>query len=121
MSVPTYFQPNTIYCGDCKDILRKFPEKSIDLIYADPPFFSNRHYEVIWGDGYELRAFEDRWKGGINNYVEWMVERLQECYRVLRDNGSMYLHCDWHASHYLKIEMDRLFGIKNFRKRDNLA
>jgi DNA modification methylase len=115
MSVPTYFQPNTIYCGDCKDILRKFPEKSIDLIYADPPFFSNRHYEVIWGDGYELRAFEDRWKGGINNYVEWMVERLQECYRVLRDNGSMYLHCDWHASHYLKIEMDRLFGIKNFR------
>jgi len=72
------FQPNTIYCGDCKDVLRHFPEKSVDLIYADPPFFSNRRYEVIWGDGYELRAFEDRWKGGISNYVAWMMERVRE-------------------------------------------
>lgn len=109
MTTP-FFRPNTIYCGDCKDVLAKFPADSVDLIYADPPFFSNRHYEVIWGDGYELRAFEDRWKGGINNYISWMVERLNECYRVLKKKGSMYLHCDWHASHYLKIEMDRIFG-----------
>jgi DNA modification methylase len=86
----------------------------VDLIYLDPPFFSNRHYEVIWGDGYELRAFEDRWKGGINNYVSWMKDRLAECYRVLKPTGSMYLHCDWHASHYLKVEMDRLFGETQF-------
>lgn len=90
--------------------MAKFPNECADLIYADPPFFSNRHYEVIWGDGFELRAFEDRWKGGINNYVAWMVERLTQCYRVLKKTGSMYLHCDWHASHYLKIEMDRIFG-----------
>jgi DNA modification methylase len=69
---------------------------------------------VIWGDGYELRAFEDRWKGGINNYVEWMTERLVECYRVLKPNGSMYLHCDQHASHHLKVEMDKHFGEKGF-------
>ena len=56
---------NSIYCGDCKDILKKFPDKSVDLIYADPPFFSNRHYEIIWKDGAEIRAFGDRWKGGI--------------------------------------------------------
>jgi DNA modification methylase len=106
----SYFRSSTIYCGDCKEVLAKFPNECVDLIYADPPFFSNRHYEVIWGDGYELRAFEDRWKGGINNYIAWMVERLTQCYRVLKKTGSMYLHCDWHASHYLKIEMDRIFG-----------
>lgn len=48
------FQPNTIYCGDCQEVLNRFPEESIDLIYADPPFFSNQQYEVLWGDGYEL-------------------------------------------------------------------
>jgi DNA modification methylase len=95
-------------------VLSKFPDECVDLIYADPPFFSNRHYEIIWGDGYEIRAFEDRWKGGINNYVEWMVPKLEQCYRVLKKSGSMYLHCDWHASHYLKVEMDRIFGIQNF-------
>jgi DNA modification methylase len=67
LAAPAYFQPNTIYTGDCLDVLQKFPEKSVDLIYGDPPFFSNRHYEVIWGDGFELRASEDRWKGGIEN------------------------------------------------------
>jgi hypothetical protein len=56
----SYFRPNTIYCGDCKEILAQFPNECVDLIYADPPFFSNRHYEVIWKDGSELRVFEDR-------------------------------------------------------------
>lgn len=109
------FNTNTIYCGDCKDVLAKFPNECADLIYADPPFFSNQQYEIIWRDGYELRAFEDRWKGGINNYVEWMKERLEQCYRVLKLDGAMYLHCDWHASHYLKVRMDDLFGRENFR------
>jgi DNA modification methylase len=114
MTIP-YFRPNTIYCGDCKEVLAKFTNECVDFIYADPPFFSNRHYEVIWKDGYELRAFEDRWKGGIENYVLWMKERLEHCSRVLKKTGSIYLHCDWHAAHYLKIEMDRLFGAQNFR------
>lgn len=108
------FKPNTIYAGDCKDVLRYFPENSVDLIYLDPPFFSNRRFEILWNDGYELRAFEDRWKGGVQNYAAWMVERLTECHRVLKPTGSIFLHCDHHASHYLKIEMDRLFGEQNF-------
>jgi adenine specific DNA methylase Mod len=115
MTTPTpYFRPNTIYCGDCKDVLSQFPYESIDLIYADPPFFSNRRFEILWHDGFERRAFQDRWKGGINNYIDWMFERLTHCYRVLKDTGSMYLHCDHHASHYLKVAMDRLFGEGNF-------
>jgi DNA modification methylase len=101
MAAP-YFSTNTIYCGDYEIVLSKFTDESVDLIYADPPFFSNRHYEVLWGDGYEIRAFEDRWKGGTSNYVEWMYERLEQCYRVLKKTGSIYLHCDWHASHLSK-------------------
>ena len=109
------FEPNRIYCGDCGEVMNGFPEGSVDLIYADPPFFSNRHYEVIWGDGYELRAFEDRWKGGIQNYIAWMEPKLRQCRKVLKETGSIYLHCDWHASHYLRVLMDKLFGEGNFR------
>ena len=109
------FEPNTIYCGDCKEVLKKFPDECVDLIYMDPPFFSNKKYEVIWEDGYEVRAFEDRWKGGIEHYVGWMEERIRECHRVLKKTGSIYLHCDWHASHYLKVMMDRVFGYRNFQ------
>lgn len=107
-------QVNAIYCGDCKEVLHQYiPDDSIDLIYADPPFFSDRHYEILWGDGYELRAFADRWKGGIENYIAWMEDKLRECERVLKKDGSIYLHCDWHASHHLKVLMDRIFGRGN--------
>jgi DNA modification methylase len=108
-------QSNTIYCGDCGHVLADFPEQSVDLIYVDPPFFSNRHYEIIWGNGYELRAFEDRWKGGINNYIAWMEPKIRECHRVLKETGSMYLHCDWHANAHLRILMDKIFGENMFR------
>lgn len=108
---------NSIYYGDNLEILHQFPDDSVDLIYADPPFFSNRLYEVIWGEKYEKRAFEDRWAGGrrgINTYLEWMKPRLEQCHRVLKKTGTMYLHCDWHASHYLKTVMDEIFDIRNF-------
>ena len=109
-------ETNAIYCGDCNEVMvNHIPDSSIDLIYIDPPFFSNKQYEVIWGDGYELRAFEDRWKGGINNYIAWMEPKIRECRRVLKESGSIYLHCDWHATAHLRIMMDRVFGEKNFQ------
>lgn len=108
-------ETNLIYCGDNLEVLAKVPEKSVDLIYADPPFFSNKTYEIIWGNGAEMKVYEDRWKGGINVYIEWMKERLWQCYRVLKDTGSMYLHCDWHANHRLRVAMDSIFGDSNFR------
>ena len=61
---------NVIYCGDNLDILKGIQEESVDLIYIDPPFFSNRRYEVIWGDEAETRSFEDRWEGGSESGSE---------------------------------------------------
>ena len=104
-----------LYCGDCLEVLERLIEpESIDLIYLDPPFFSNRHYEVIWGDEAEVRSFDDRWEGGVEVYAEWMAERLRACHRALKPAGSIYLHCDWHAAHHLRIRMDEIFGRNNF-------
>jgi len=112
---------NVIYSGDNLTWLKKFPDKCIDLIYLDPPFFSNRHYEVIFNDGEEIRSFEDRWKGGINHYIQWMKDRVFELHRVLKDTGSFYLHCDWHASHYLKVMCDDIFGYNKMLAIKTLA
>ncbi len=108
-------ETDAIYEGDNLEIMSKFPSKSIDLIYADPPFFTNATYEVIWHDKAEIRSFEDRWEGGILHYINWIEPRLRECHRLLKDTGAFYLHCDWHASHYLKVELDKIFGRENFR------
>jgi DNA modification methylase len=106
---------NSIYEGDNLEIMSKFPDKSVDLIYADPPFFTNKNYEVIWHDKEEIRSFKDRWEGDIEFYITWMEPRLRECYRVLKDTGSMYLHCDYHANAHLRILMDKIFGENNLR------
>ena len=103
-----------LYCEDNLKQMSVMPTASVDLVYLDPPFFSNRQYEVIWGDEAEVRSFEDRWSGGIQVYVGWMRERLMEIHRVLKPTGSVFLHCDPHASHYLKVMMDEVFGMANF-------
>jgi DNA modification methylase len=88
----------------------------VDLIYLDPPFFSNRNYEVIWGDEAEKRSFIDRWSGGIDQYIAWLYERVEQMHRVLKPTGSLYLHCDWHADAYIRVLiLDKIFGAGNFR------
>lgn len=111
------FNKNLLICGDNLQALDDLIKQNIkvDLIYLDPPFFSNRHYEVVWGDEAEVRSFKDRWAGGIHVYIEWMRERIVKMYDILKDTGSFYLHCDWHASHYLKVMLDEVFSHKNFR------
>lgn len=106
---------NSIYEGDNLEILNKFPSNSIDLIYLDPPFFTGKNWEFIWKDKPEKRALDDRWAGGIEHYIAWMEPRLRECHRILKDTGSMYLHCDWRANAHLRILMDRIFKPKNFK------
>jgi DNA modification methylase len=107
---------NKLILGDNLEILRSLPSESVDLVYIDPPFFSNRNYEVIWGDDGEVRSFKDRWSGGMDHYIGWLKERVEEMYRVLKPTGSMYLHCDWHADAYIRVQiLDKIFGMGNFR------
>jgi len=101
--------------GDNFEVLKTLDDESVDLIYIDPPFFSNKNYEVVFGDEAEIRSFEDRWEGGITVYVDWIKGRIKELHRVLKPTGSLFLHCDWHASHYLRIMLDEIFGARLFQ------
>ncbi|MCE5280371.1 MAG: DNA methyltransferase [Planctomycetaceae bacterium] len=102
-----------IYCGDNLDQLRKLPDQCVDLIYIDPPFNSNRNYEVFWGETKEKRAFDDR-HASTAAYIDFMRPRCVELARVLKKTGSFYYHCDWHASHYVKVMLDQILGENNF-------
>lgn len=93
----------TLHNGDNLPFLRSLESDMIDLIYIDPPYFSQLNY----GD------FDDRWKS-MQHYLDFMVERLKEMHRVLKSTGSIYVHLDWHAVHYVKVEMDKIFGYDNF-------
>jgi DNA modification methylase len=107
-------EPNRLFLGDNLHVMRQLPTESIDLIYIDPPFFSGKQYKVIFGDQNELRSFSDIWGGGMPSYLIWLNARLYEMKRLLKKTGSIYVHCDWHASHYIKVEMDKLFGRECF-------
>jgi len=102
-----------IYCGDNLEQLKKLPNECVDLIYIDPPFNSNRNYEVFWGETKEKRAFDDR-HASTQAYIDFMRPRCVELHRVLKKTGSFYYHCDWHASHYVKIMLDQIFGENYF-------
>ena len=148
---------NSIICGDCLDRMGHIPDEVVDLIYLDPPFFSGKSYDLIWGDSKAtIKSFEDAafykkvcgrcgkdWgkkdngddyeqckdplcKAPLNEakdvrmndvavYTAWLKDRLWECKRVLKPTGSIYVHLDWHAVHYVKVAMDDIFGYDNFR------
>lgn len=106
---------NRLFFGDNLHIMRQLPSNSIDLIYIDPPFFSGRNYNILFGDKNEVRSFTDIWEGGMPGYLIWLNARLYEMKRLLKLTGSIYVHLDWHASHYVKVELDKIFGYDNFR------
>ena len=108
-------EPNRLLWGDNLHVMRQLPRESIDLIYIDPPFFSGRQYNVIFGDQNELRSFSDIWEGGMPGYLIWLNARLVAMKQLLKKTGTICVHCDWHASHYIKVEMDKIFGPQNFR------
>ncbi len=111
---------NLIYRGDCYTVLkRNFPDgnktQGIDLIYLDPPFSFDPKYARLWYDKETLEMFEEIRKGGVKHYISWMSKRLEQCHRVLKNTGSIYLHCDWKFGHYIKVAMDDIFRRNNFR------
>lgn len=105
---------NRLIFGDNLHIMRMLPPNSIDLIYIDPPFFSGRNYNVVFGDQNEIRSFKDIWEGGMPGYLTWLNARLLEMKRLLTPTGVICVHLDWHATHYVKVELDKIFGYENF-------
>jgi DNA modification methylase len=112
-AIPALIDTEVIYCGDNLEQLAKLPPHCVDLIYLDPPFNSNRNYEVFWGEKREQRSFEDR-HASTQAYIEFMRPRCIELARVLKPTGTLYYHCDWHASHYVKVMLDQILGENNF-------
>ncbi len=155
-------QPNTLYYGDCWDVMKLWPDACVDLIYLDPPFNSDANYNILFGrkkskdsqatkrkDLAQMTAFSDTWEwsektaeriaqikrsvghkarnsvmaldmffkdgNGMLAYLIYMADRINEMHRILKNDGSIYLHCDPTASHYLKIIMDDVFGVKNYK------
>jgi DNA modification methylase len=83
-----------IYCGDNLEQLAKLADACVDLIYIDPPFNSNRNYEVFWRETKEKRAFEDR-HARTQAYLDYMRPRCVQLARVLKQTGSFYYHCEF--------------------------
>lgn len=117
---------NKIFWGDnlqvMSHLLKEYRGK-IQLIYIDPPFDSKADYkkkislksQIISNDhtSFEEKQYSDIWTN--DEYLQFMYERLILCRELLSDDGSIYLHCDWHKSHYLRMLMDEIFGYDNFR------
>ena len=132
-----------IFTGDNLDIMRGMNSSSVDLIYLDPPFNSKRDYEAPVGTPAEGTGFKDTWTlteidladidllkakapdvwrliqiartKAEKSYLAFMAPRLMEMERLLKDTGAIWLHCDSHMSHYLKLLMDMVFGYTCFR------
>lgn len=110
----------TVYQEDNLAALARLPAACIDLVYLDPPFNTGRTHTARGADG-EEHTFDDRWQGGLATYLDWMRPRLRELHRVLKPTGSLYLHCDEHASSYLWLELDGTFGLDTFSRRGERA
>ncbi len=152
---------NRLYYGDCLTVMREMPSESVDLIYLDPPFNSNRDYNAIYKDHTgrplpdQMEAFRDTWtldeererailripvlmrEAGMDYetaefwrlwmnalrktnprllaYLSYMVQRLLPMLGILKPTGSLYLHCDPTASHYIKVMLDAVSGHKRFQ------
>ena len=105
---------NAIICGDSCEELKKISDNSVNLVYLDPPFFSQKEHELSSRSDGRVYSFSDKFSSR-NEYISFMSSVLKEIYRILADDGSVFLHCDRYASHYLREELDSIFGEDNFQ------
>ena len=105
---------NVLINADALEVMPKIRDDQVDLIYLDPPFFTQNIQKLISSKNTEEYSFSDKWKS-MDEYLDYMKVRLQECKRVLKNTGSIFVHCDRNASHYLKVLMDQIFGMNNFQ------
>ena len=103
-----------IYQGDCMDVLHSWEGASVDLVYLDPPFFTQRRQSLSPRDRSKEFSFDDRWRS-IAHYATFLSERLAGLHRVLKSTGSIFFHCDKTASHIARFILDDVFGKGNFQ------
>ena len=103
-----------IYQSDCLDGLKSVEPSSVDLVYLDPPFFTNRSHKLSQRGGGEEFSFDDLWAGHAD-YAEFLHKRCRELRRVLKDTGSIFFHCNKNANYIVRIVLDDIFGEDNFQ------
>ena len=148
-------KPGTLFIGDNLDVLRGIDSESVDLIYLDPPFHSDKKWlaptnseasGAEFHDVFYPSELKDEWVDSVREaspalyslcsaakampsrkrkrasqgemryaYLIFMAVRLLECHRVLKETGSLWLHCDWHADGYLRVLLDAIFGMEQLR------
>lgn len=117
---------NLILHGDCLEVIKDhlgMLSGQVRLIYIDPPFLSGTDYTLktrssgdhqTAGTLQEELTYSDRWKGGLEEYLDFMKVRLEAMKPLLRNDGSLWVHLDSHVSHYIKVILDDIFGYSNF-------
>ncbi|MHC4943333.1 MAG: DNA-methyltransferase [Planctomycetota bacterium] len=127
--LPAEFK-NTLVPGDCLEAMARLPDACLDLVYIDPPFGTGKQRK---GENLPLDAggrirksgkdaanrakvyqFKDAWEGHLEGYLAWIEPRLSEMARLLKPTGSLLVHLDWHASHYIKVMLDKIMGPGQF-------
>lgn len=105
---------NKIHAGDCLEIMRSIEKNSIDLIYLDPPFFTEKKHKLKSKDRTKEFSFDDVW-GSDLAYGEFLYERIVLMKEILKDTGSIFVHCDKSGEHIVRAILDNVFGSDNFQ------
>jgi site-specific DNA-methyltransferase (adenine-specific) len=100
--------------GDCLQVVQNLASESVDLVYVDPPFFTQKTHSLVSRDRKTRFEFSDEWKS-LAQYVDFLRVRLKEFRRALNATGSLFFHCDTNASHHIRCLLDDVFGDSMFR------
>jgi len=105
---------DSVLLGDCLDHLKSIPENSVDLIYLDPPFLTGKVFTGISKDTLKTYSFDDIWESS-SEYAKFLFDRLLQCKFLLKDTGSIFVHCDRNSTHVIRKVLDIVFGENNFQ------
>lgn len=105
---------DSVLLGDCLDHLKSIPENSVDLIYLDPPFLTGKVFTGIAKDTLKTYSFDDIWESS-SEYAKFLFDRLLQCKFLLKDTGSIFVHCDRNSTHVIRKVLDIVFGENNFQ------
>ncbi len=105
---------NKILTGNSLKVLKTIDTESVDMVYMDPPFFTQRKHSLKNKDNSKEYEFDDKWND-ITEYIDFIKNILIECKRVLKKTGNIFVHCDKTASHYIRVALDEVFSTTNFK------